>query len=380
MGIFARRSASRLRQRVSSEQRLFDACIGSGDGEGALRHSALQEQTITELTRREPHEPFHRFLLAGVFYNRATVLDAVGRGDDAVTAARHAVDTYATFDPVAAAPTAVARQLREMRSDTIAAETLIRHAADARARLARLIAKHEGKAQAAAVHRHAKAAIETYQALLRHGRETTQADVDRVTAQYEAAKEHLAQAQVRKPVERPLPTRGSNSSPALKANLKALARLDRVVRADPTGVARLANQPALARLHYDQASLQHNLGNAAQALEAARTAEVLYTDADPTHGDPARVEAAVREFQRRHPGSVQEFEAHIGDAANARSQLAWMLACHLGAREADTVERLGTNAIRTYEQLVLVSRTYGPSDLRLVSEQVAQAHELLRRG
>ncbi|WP_434449988.1 hypothetical protein [Lentzea sp. E54] len=191
MGIFGRWAVTRLRERASSKQRLFEACIRSGDAAGALRHSQQQENAITELTAREPHEKFHLFLLAGVFYNRATVLDAIGRGSDAVAAARSAVRTYTNFDPAAGSPGAVERQLREMRSDAVAAETLIAHTADARARLARLLAKYEGRAQAEAVHRHGKAAIETYEALLRYGDETTWADVDRVVAQYEAAKEHL---------------------------------------------------------------------------------------------------------------------------------------------------------------------------------------------
>ncbi|WP_434449986.1 hypothetical protein [Lentzea sp. E54] len=166
---------------------------------------------------------------------------------------------------------------------------------------------------------------------------------------------------------------------ALKVNRSALDLLDRTVRADPTGVARIANQPAAARLHYDQVLLHHNLNDGARAVQAARTAEFLYTDIDPTHGDPDQVEATVRDFRRRHPGSVDEFEELIGNAANSRSQLAWMLACHQGAPARETVERLGSSAIRTYEHLLLVSRTYGPDDLRLVTAQVAQAYELLRR-
>ncbi|GGM76025.1 hypothetical protein GCM10011609_09950 [Lentzea pudingi] len=377
MGIFARRTVDRLRRRATSEQKLFDACVRAGDAVGALRHSDLQERAIAELVEREPGENFHRFQLAGVLYNRATVLDAMGLGGEAVDAGRRAVETYATFDPVGGASSAVQRQLRELRADGFAAETLIRHTADARARLARLLAKYEGSIQADAVHRHGKAAIETYEGLLRHGTETTQADLDRVTAQYEAAREHLRRPA--KPVDRRQPAKAPKDSRELKATRDAITRIERTVAKDPTGVARVANRSALARLHYDQAALHNNIGNGPEAVQAARTAERLYTDVDPTHGDPARVEAAVREFRRLHPGSVDEFEALIGDAANARSQLAWMLACHHGAPEADTVERLGTKAIRTYEQLVLVSRTYGPDDLRLVAAQVAQALALLRR-
>lgn len=166
---------------------------------------------------------------------------------------------------------------------------------------------------------------------------------------------------------------------ALKVNVRALKLLDAAVSADPTGVARIANQPAVARLHYDQAALHHNLGAGEEAVRAARTAENLYTDIDPSHGNPAEVEAVVRQFRSAHPDDTESFEELIGNAANARSQLAWMLACHNGSNAANAVERLAANAVRTYEELIRVSRTYGPDDLRLVVAQTAQAHELLRR-
>lgn len=191
MGIFGGWAVRRLRQRATNEQKLFYACVRVGDALGALRHSDLQEQAIEKLVRREPGVMIHRFFLAGVFYNRATVLDAVGLGEQAVAAARRSVEIYDESDLVRGAPGGVERQLRTTRRDADAAEPLIAQAADARARLARLLAKYHGKAQAAAVHRHGKAAVEIYEQLLRYGRETTQADLDRIRAQYAAAKEHL---------------------------------------------------------------------------------------------------------------------------------------------------------------------------------------------
>ncbi|MGI5499684.1 hypothetical protein [Lentzea sp. CA-135723] len=369
MGIFGGRTVARLRAKATTEHQRFEAAVRANDLAEALRHSELLEKTITELTEREPGEAFHRFQLAGVQYNRATVLDALGRGDEAVAAAQSAVRTYAAFDPTTGDPAAVARQLREMRADGIAAEILIRNAADAAARLARLLAKYEGKARD-------DAPLDTYEQLREHGDDTTQADVDRIAAQQAAAEAHL-----RKPPlgtqARPRPAGRPRTSPQLKANQRALDQLERQASHDP--VARVANQPAIARLHYDAAALHNNIGNGPQAVESARAAEFLYTDLDPTHGDPSRVEATVQRFRREHPESVREFEELIGNAANARSQLAWMLACHHGRSEAATVERLATNAIRTYERLILVSRQYGPDDLRLVSDQVTQAYALLRR-
>ena len=190
--MFGRWAVKRLRRLTTTEQRWFDACIKVGDPIGALRHSTRQEEAINGLIRREPDEPIHRFFLAGVFYNRATVLDVLGLGEDAVADARRAVEIYEEFDLVRGAPAGVERQLRATRPDAAAAEPLIAQAADARARLARLLAKYHGKAEAAAVHRHGKAAVEIYEQLLRHGRETKQADVDRIRAQYEAARTHLS--------------------------------------------------------------------------------------------------------------------------------------------------------------------------------------------
>ncbi|GLY50408.1 hypothetical protein Lesp01_40640 [Lentzea sp. NBRC 102530] len=366
--MFGGRTATRLRAKATVEHQRFEAAVRAQDLHGALRHSELLEKTISELIEREPGQAFHRFQLAGVQYNRATVLDALGRGDEAVAAAQSAVRTYAAFDPASGDPAAVARQLREMRTDGIAPETLIRHAADAAARLARLLAKYEGKAPGTTP-------LDTYGQLHRHGDETTQADVDRIATQLDDARRSLRQQPgPRTPV--PGPSRKPRSSPELKANQRALGRLERLRRQDPTGIA---HQPQIARLHYDAATLHNNIGNGPQAVEAARTAEALYTDLDPTHGDPSRVETTVQRFRAQHPESVRQFEELIGNAANARSQLAWMLACHHGRSEAAAVERLATNAIRTYEQLILVSRQYGPADLRLVNEQVTQAYALLRR-
>jgi tetratricopeptide (TPR) repeat protein len=166
---------------------------------------------------------------------------------------------------------------------------------------------------------------------------------------------------------------------ALKYNRRAIKLVNRMVRNDPYPFAALINQPTLARLHYDQAGILHQLGAGEQAIAAAKFAEYLYTDIDPTQGDPGSVEATLREFRKQGMHRLTEFEEHIGNAANARSYLALMLALYRGTTSADTVEVLGSNAVRTYEELARVSRTYGPEDLRRVVAQVTQAQQLLRR-
>jgi hypothetical protein len=189
--MFRRGAVERLKRRATSEQHNFHAKIRAHDLLGALRHSDQQEQAITALIEREPDVSVHHFMLAGVLYNRSTVLDGLALGEAAITSARRSLDIYESFDPVRGAAAAVERQLRAMRSNSQEAERLIAHAADVRARLARLLAKYEGQSQAAAVHRHGKEAIATYEALVRFGTETTQADVERIRAQYKAAQGHL---------------------------------------------------------------------------------------------------------------------------------------------------------------------------------------------
>jgi hypothetical protein len=191
MGMFGRWAVRRLQQRATNDQRKFDACIRAGDLIGALRHSDDLQWAIDGLVAREPGKRIHRFFLAGVFYNRATVLDAVGRGEEAVAAARRSVELYEESDMLRGDPSSVEFLLRVTRPDLTVTEPMIAQAADARARLARLLAKYHGKAQAAAVHRYGRAAVEIYRQLLRYGRDTQQADLDRIREQYAAAKAHL---------------------------------------------------------------------------------------------------------------------------------------------------------------------------------------------
>jgi len=191
MGMFGRWAVRRLQQRATNDQRKFDACIRAGDLIGALRHSEDLQWAIDGLVARERGKRIHRFFLAGVFYNRATVLDAVGRGEEAVAAARRSVELYEESDMIRGDPSFVQVLLAVTRPDATVTEPMIAQAADARARLARLLAKYHGNEEAIAVHRYGRAAVEIYEQLLRYGRETKQADLDRVRAQYAAAKGHL---------------------------------------------------------------------------------------------------------------------------------------------------------------------------------------------
>lgn len=171
----------------------------------------------------------------------------------------------------------------------------------------------------------------------------------------------------------------------LRANRRAVRMLGGD-SGDP--VALLVNAAILAQLYYEQAQPLHELGHGEAAIAAAERATDLYTRVDPTCGDPGLVEAAIRDHRRGRPGlytgpqaegDAEEFDARIGDAANAVSQLALLLALHRGRAESKFVEWLATQAIDTYTTLAQVSPHYGAEELNRVIAQVNQARQLLLR-
>jgi hypothetical protein len=191
MGISRRRAVDRLKRQVAREQRRFDAKVLAQDLVGALRHNDRQEQVIVTLLEREPTDLSHRITLAGVMFDRSTVMDRLGLGTAAIEAAQHSLDIYASFEPLRCAVAAAGEQLRVMRTDVQKVELLIAHAAGVRAHLAQLLAKYEGPAEAAAVKRHGREAVAIWDTLARFGTTTAQVDAARIRAQYEAAMQRL---------------------------------------------------------------------------------------------------------------------------------------------------------------------------------------------
>jgi hypothetical protein len=191
MGIWRRRALDRLKRRVASEQRKFDAKALARDLVGALRHNDRQERLIVTLLEHDPAELSHRFMLARVLCDRSVVMDRLGLGVAAVESARHSLAIYASVEPGRCAAAGVGEQLRVMRTDAKEVSLLIAHAAGVRAHLAKLLAKYEGPAQAAAVYQYGREAAVTYEALLRFGAPTDQVDATRIRAQYEAAMQRL---------------------------------------------------------------------------------------------------------------------------------------------------------------------------------------------
>ncbi|MFI7680943.1 hypothetical protein [Actinophytocola sp. NPDC049390] len=166
-----------------------------------------------------------------------------------------------------------------------------------------------------------------------------------------------------------------NYRKALTHNRHAIGMMERVARFD--ALYGLTDRPTLAGLYYEQAGILAQLNEWEQAVVAAQIADHLYTDVDPTRGTPDLVAPKVRQFRAEHGDhAVVPFEERIGDAANARSFLALLLARHQGAA-AESVERLGRNAIETFSELIQVGLAYDRDDLGRVRDQVSQARRLL---
>ncbi|WP_031469207.1 hypothetical protein [Sciscionella sediminilitoris] len=171
-------------------------------------------------------------------------------------------------------------------------------------------------------------------------------------------------------------TESGNHGRAAAWNLRAIGMLERAARFDV--LHGLADRPALAGLYCERAGILARLMEWDSACDAAETAVDLYLDVDPARGAPDLVAVKVREFRAEHgDAAVVPFEEHIGDAANARGFLALLLARNRGAAAKPAVERLGSNAVQTFTELIRVGLAYDREDLRRIRDQVSQAHRLL---
>lgn len=171
-------------------------------------------------------------------------------------------------------------------------------------------------------------------------------------------------------------TAAGHYTKALAHNRRAIELIEWAARLDP--LRGLANQSTLARLYYEQAGILSQLNDGARAVSAAQLAEHLYTDIDPTGGLPDLVAPAVESFRAQHGNNeTVPFEELIGNAANARSFLAIVLARYQGRSAAESVERHGRNAVQTFTELIRVGLAYNREDLSRVRDQVNHAHRLL---
>ncbi|MFF5263588.1 hypothetical protein ACFY4C_32070 [Actinomadura viridis] len=186
------------------------AHTAAGRWQDAALASMRAERIVTRLQRDEPADLGHVRVLGSTCYDQALLWDRLGKGRQAVSAARRALWAYHWLDPSKGDPGRVREGLAgdDPKVGDGAPATpaeLMARAADARARLARLLAKYQrerrpgdasnidryrGRSVAGEVDQLGHDAVGVYEVLV----ETShygQEDLDRVKKQYEAALQHL---------------------------------------------------------------------------------------------------------------------------------------------------------------------------------------------
>jgi hypothetical protein len=183
----------------------------AGRWRDAVLASMRAERIATRLQRAEPSDLRHTLVLGSTCYDQALLWDRLDdRGRQAVSAARRALWAYHFLDPSKGDPGRAREELAGAGPQTgdaapSAPAELMAHAADARARLARLLAKYQherrpgdesnidryrGHSVAGEVDLLGHDAVAMY-AVLVEASHYGQADLDRVKRQYEAALQYL---------------------------------------------------------------------------------------------------------------------------------------------------------------------------------------------
>lgn len=176
----------------------------------AVLASMRAEKIVTRLQGAEPTDLRHTLVLGSTCYDQALLWDRLDRGRQAVSAARRALWAYHFLDPSKGSPARAREELAHAGpeagdADPSPAAELIAYAADARARLARLLAKYQGERRpgdesnidryrghsvAGEVDLLGHDAVAVYEVLV-EASHYGQADLDRVKKQYEAALQYL---------------------------------------------------------------------------------------------------------------------------------------------------------------------------------------------
>ncbi|GHJ47777.1 hypothetical protein Cs7R123_51190 [Catellatospora sp. TT07R-123] len=184
------RKLQRLQDQANDHATRAMALLRAGRPLEAIRPSQQAIETILHLRQLEPDNQEHLAQLAGKLYNHAAMLDHAGRGAEAVAVARRALESYLELsggevDPQAAALDRViprgAFSAGSAVPDLAAAAAMT---ADARSRLALMLAKWGGPAVAAEARQLAVAAVDTYQQLKEIGAADSE-DFLRVVTRYD---------------------------------------------------------------------------------------------------------------------------------------------------------------------------------------------------
>ncbi|PZG02333.1 hypothetical protein C1I99_03055 [Micromonospora deserti] len=205
-----RRGIRSQREKFGRELDAVKAHTAAGQWRDAVLASMRAERIATRLQRAEPTDLGNVWVLGSTCYDQALLWDRLGKGRQAVSAARRALWAYHWLDPSKGDPGRVREVLAgngpEVRDDAPSAPAdLMAHAADARARLARLLAKYQrerrpgdasnidryrGRSVAGEVDLLGHDAVGVYEVLV-EASHYGQEDLDRVKKQYEAALQHL---------------------------------------------------------------------------------------------------------------------------------------------------------------------------------------------
>ncbi|WP_157420204.1 hypothetical protein [Actinomadura kijaniata] len=124
------------------------ARTAAGRWRDAVLASMRAERIATRSQRAEPADLGHVWVLGSTCYDQALLWDRLGEGRQAVSAARRALWAYHWLDPAKGDPGRVREGLAGDGSEAgdgapAAPAKLMARAADARARLARLLAKYQ---------------------------------------------------------------------------------------------------------------------------------------------------------------------------------------------------------------------------------------------
>jgi tetratricopeptide (TPR) repeat protein len=188
----------RRRGRAERHRRRSVQALQKGDFAQARKHGYLLLEEIGQVHAADPGNPEDTVVEAGALYNMAAIEDQLGRTAVAIECARKALELYAGLGVVGSpAEIALAAALEAVAAGFVRPPgvppltKLAASAADARARLARLLAKASGPAAAQEVRRLGADAVETYERIIATGH----ADMDGlryVVTQYAVARDTLA--------------------------------------------------------------------------------------------------------------------------------------------------------------------------------------------
>jgi tetratricopeptide (TPR) repeat protein len=204
-------NTQRLKGKVEYHLQRSVDLLQKGDPASALSHSDQQLKLLAKLRAAEPDNDEHLRIEASAYYNRAGILDQLGRVAQAVEAARTALERYiwlgapagpeqrfyATSEELGEAvrrraqhhsgypPYSEAEQREQLKVELLAA--------DVRVRLARLLAKNGGTAAEAEVRALGEFALDRYASVAEVNRGYA-SELERIFVQVATARDTIARS------------------------------------------------------------------------------------------------------------------------------------------------------------------------------------------